>query len=174
MATETAPTIRPATPDDAAGIAAVHVVSWQWAYRGKLPPEYLDSLDATRRVSMWERMITTDDSMTVLVAEQSGEIIGFCSVGPAKGDAGPETGELHAIYLLERVKGTGVGSALITGGIAVLRRTGYRDAVLWVLESNELAIEFYERAGWVHDGARLTYELRDNVKAPAVRYRLTL
>jgi len=166
--------IRPASPDDAAGIAAVHVASWQWAYRGKLPADYLDSLDATRRVSMWDRMITTDTSMTVLVAEQASEIVGFCNVGPAKGDAGPETGELHAIYLFERVSGTGVGSALMAEGIDVLRRAGYLDAVLWVLESNDLAIAFYERAGWDHDGGRLTYELRDGVQAPAVRYRLTL
>lgn len=174
MPTEAALTIRPATPDDAAGVAAVHVASWQWAYRGKLPRDYLDSLDATRRVSMWERMISTDDSMTVLVAEQAGHIVGFCNVGPAKGDSGPETGELHAIYLLEHMKGTGVGSALMVKGMDVLRQAGYRDAVLWVLDSNELAIDFYKRAGWVDDGARLTYELRDNVKAPAVRFRFTL
>src|SRR6201986_2388512 len=36
--------LRPAEPDDAAAVARVHVCSWQIAYRGLLPEEYLDAL----------------------------------------------------------------------------------------------------------------------------------
>ena len=39
--------IRSAQPSDAAGIARVHVRSWQQAYAGLMPAEYLDALEKT-------------------------------------------------------------------------------------------------------------------------------
>jgi hypothetical protein len=51
--TEGAATIRPATAEDAAGIAAVHVRSWQVAYRGQLPDALLDSLSVDQRTRWW-------------------------------------------------------------------------------------------------------------------------
>ncbi len=174
MSQHTSISIRRATVADAAGIAAVHVASWQWAYRDRLPQAYLDSLDAQRRVPWWERSLAVDPPATVFVAIAEEEVVGFCSVGPAKGDEDPAAGELHAIYLLEHFKGTGIGSALMDVGLDALRDAGYREAVLWVLDSNDRAISFYERKGWVDDGGRHTYELRDGVEAPAARYRRPL
>jgi hypothetical protein len=37
--------VRDADPEDAEQIAIIHVHSWQAAYRGLLPQEYLDRLD---------------------------------------------------------------------------------------------------------------------------------
>jgi hypothetical protein len=42
-------TVRPARPDDALPVAGVHVRSWQAAYRGLLPDDYLDGLRAEER-----------------------------------------------------------------------------------------------------------------------------
>ena len=42
-------TIRPAAEGDAAGIARVHVRSWQEAYAGIVPEAYLASLDVDQR-----------------------------------------------------------------------------------------------------------------------------
>ena len=36
---------------------------------------------------------------------------------------------------------------------ACLRAGGFRKATLWVLATNQPARCFYERLGWVHDGA---------------------
>ena len=36
--------VRPARPDDAPGVASVHVRSWQVGYRGLLAQDYLDGL----------------------------------------------------------------------------------------------------------------------------------
>jgi hypothetical protein len=46
-------TVRRAELRDAAGIAAVHVASWQEAYRGLLPQEYLESLSVRDRIETW-------------------------------------------------------------------------------------------------------------------------
>ena len=44
-------TVRRATPEDAAGVAGVHVRSWQVAYRGLLPDDYLDGLRPEDRMA---------------------------------------------------------------------------------------------------------------------------
>jgi hypothetical protein len=41
--------LRAATPRDALGVARVHVRSWQLAYRGLLPDDYLDQLTPANR-----------------------------------------------------------------------------------------------------------------------------
>ena len=41
--------VRAATPDDARGIAEVHVAGWRWAYRGQMPDALLDSLSVEDR-----------------------------------------------------------------------------------------------------------------------------
>jgi len=166
--------IRRAAAADAAGIGAVHVASWQWAYRGQLPDHFLDTIDVHRRNEWWRRRLTNDPPIVVFVAERDGGIVGFCHVGPS--DDTPESllGELHAIYLLETVARQGIGSALMTAGLEALRDMAFDDAILWVLASNEGTRRFYEQAGWLDDGGRQTYTLRDDVEAAAVRYRIDL
>jgi hypothetical protein len=44
------PPLRRARSHDALGIARVHVQSWQTAYRGVLPQDYLDRLTPARRL----------------------------------------------------------------------------------------------------------------------------
>ena len=50
-------TIRVATEGDAAGIARVHVRSWQEAYAGIVPDAYLSSLDADARTAQWRKYL---------------------------------------------------------------------------------------------------------------------
>ena len=45
--------IRPAKSDDALEVARVHVRSWQAAYRGLLPDDYLDDLRAEERAQRY-------------------------------------------------------------------------------------------------------------------------
>jgi len=47
---------------------------------------------------------------------------------------------------------------------------GYGAALLWVLEDNPRARNFYEKAGWAADGVRKAEE-RFGVRAAEVRYR---
>ena len=64
----------------------------------------------------------------------------------------PGAGHLFALYLLAARWGSGLGHRLHGAGLDVLRSTGFRHAVLWVLESNARAVAFYEREGWRFDG----------------------
>jgi hypothetical protein len=45
--------VREAKPQDAADVAGVHVRSWQVAYRGLFPDDYLDGLRAEDRMARY-------------------------------------------------------------------------------------------------------------------------
>jgi hypothetical protein len=50
-------TIVPASVADADEIGAMHVRSWQGAYRGLMPQEYLDQLDPASRADRWRQIL---------------------------------------------------------------------------------------------------------------------
>lgn len=170
--------VRPATLADAEGIGLVHVRSWQSAYRGKMPQEYLNGLDPARRAQVWRRIMeeTEPSRGGLLVAvTEGGGITGFASFGPSRdSDTDPRgTGEVFAIYADPDAWGTGAGRALMTGTVAELARIGYTDAILWVLDTNDRARRFYTLAGWEEDGANKTDGNR-GFNITEVRYRRTL
>ena len=154
--------IRYAIAADVEEIAGIHVRAWQWAYRGQLDDAYLDGLSGSlpQRLRYWGRRIANGqpDERT-WVADIDGHLVGFASTARSR-DAGAdvETAEVEAIYLEPEHVGTGVGNALFTHAIEDLRERGYARATLWVLETNARAIQFYQRAGWLPDGARKTDE----------------
>ena len=136
--------VRPGTPEDAEGVARVHVETWQAAYAHTLPRQQLAALSVEEAVDRSRRWPPT------FVAERDGEIVGFVSVGAGR-DPGSD-GELFAIYVHPQAWGTGTGRALIEAGEDELRRLGHRGAILWVLGDNPRARRFYELAGWSLDG----------------------
>jgi ribosomal protein S18 acetylase RimI-like enzyme len=173
MGTNTARRIRRATAADARGVAEVHVASWRHAYRGLLPDGFLDRLSVERREASW-REAFRDRGAGVFVAEEEGRVIGFASFGPSRdADAGPEVGEIPAIYVDPSVVGAGVGRALLDAAIEALREAGYRRATLWVLEANAHARRFYERAGWRWDGTVSRHDF-DCANEPVLRYAVEL
>jgi ribosomal protein S18 acetylase RimI-like enzyme len=165
-----APLIRDATKDDAAAVARVHVESWRAAYREHMPPELLAGLSVERRTEGWRELLGNPGSPT-LVAELDGEIVGFAGFGPSRDTEGEA--ELYAIYLDPARFGTGVGRALMDAALERLRALGYEDAILWVLDGNERAERFYERAGWRREEVLKTEEF-GGTPVREVRYRRRL
>jgi GNAT superfamily N-acetyltransferase len=168
-------TIREAVADDAAGIADVHVRSWQTAYRGLIDQGFLDRLSRTEHLSMWRhRFEAADPDLHVLVAEAGGEIVGFSSFGPSRDvDAGVNTAEVYAIYLAPERFGAGVGRQLLGRTVKALGGLGFLDCTLWVLEVNHRARRFYDAAGWRWDRTRSVHA-DAALTEPILRYRRAL
>jgi GNAT superfamily N-acetyltransferase len=165
---------RLAQVSDARAIAVVHVRSWQAAYRGLLPQDYLDQLDPDLRIVRWEEQLRQAQwpRQVVVVAEDAGEVVGFARVCPARdADLDPAiTGEVTSIYLLREAWGQGLGRQLMTAALAALTAAGFREAVLWVLDTNARARSFYQAGGWSPDGSVKQDELA-GFPLREVRYR---
>lgn len=147
----TACTVREATAQDVTAVAQVHVDTWRETYAGLLPPALLDGLTVTRRAAMWTQVLAKA-SAWLFVAEDVSGVVGFCAVGPHRGDATLFAGEMGALYLLRRVQGQGVGCALWRAGGQRLAQQGLMPWGVWVLESNAAACRFYQRRGGVPAG----------------------
>lgn len=147
--------LRRATPGDAAAVAAVHVRSWQAAYRGLLPDDVLDGLDPAAFAARYTFGRGGPDDPVTVVAEMEGSVAGFATTGPDR-EGETDRGELWALYADPAWWGHGVGRRLVGDARRRLRRSGRRRAVLWVLDGNARAERFYRADGWRPDGRRRT------------------
>jgi ribosomal protein S18 acetylase RimI-like enzyme len=166
---------RSAAVADAGGIAAVHVRTWQVAYRGQVPGDYLDALSVPDRAERWRQLLgALEPPEAVLVAEDEGAVVGFASTLASRDeDAAHLTGELAALYVSPSCWDRGVGQELLGRAVAHLARAGFTTATLWVLETNARARRFYAAAGWSPDGRGQLTRI-GNADLAELRYRIVL
>ena len=152
---------RRAQPSDAERLADLHVTTWQQAYAGLMPADYLRSLSASQRLPMWQQLLGgSDERVAVFVADYEEKPIGFASGGRSTEQGTPtETGEVWALYLLRQFWGQGIGRQLHDTLLGQLVQLGFVEAVLWVLEANERTRRWYVKRGWQLDGRQKAAEL---------------
>jgi GNAT superfamily N-acetyltransferase len=169
--------VRSATARDATPLADLHVRSWQAAYHGMMPQDYLDGLDPADRLPSWRRLLGEPDPARrdVLVAAGETGICGFSSFGPTRdeGEDPDRVAEVRAIYLAPGALGQGYGRMLMDASLEHLARLGYQQVTLWVLDVNTRARRFYGLAGFQPDGA-LKVDDREGLPLREVRYRRPL
>ena len=165
-------TVRPAQPADAAAVAAVHVGSWQAAYRGLVPDAYLDALQPRDRQGRYRFGVEDADAPATLVAVEDDAVLGFATTGPARGGEGDSCGELLALYLDPVAWDRGIGRLLMAEARAALSRR-FAVAVLWVLKGNSRAERFYRADGWAPDGRGRT-EVVWGIAIDEIAYRRPL
>ncbi|MBN6038611.1 GNAT family N-acetyltransferase [Amycolatopsis sp. 195334CR] len=159
--------IRPAAAGDELGVATVHVRSWQAAYRGLLPDDFLDGLRPEDRAAQYN---FTSGRTRPIVAVDEDSVRGFAAFGPSR-DSDNE-GELYAIYVHPDHWGGGHGRALITEARRLLAQH-YRSAILWVLIGNDQAHRFYLADGWTEEKTTRTEQMF-GATVNETRFRRTL
>lgn len=155
------PTVRRATVDDAAAIAHVHVVAWREAYAGRMPADFLASLDEEQRARGWASILAAGDT-DAFVAELDGAVIGWATAGIGRDDDAPRPRELEGIYVLAAAHGSGTGQLLLDAAI------GDAPAYLWMMDGNARAEAFYRRNGFTRDGGTSAHHLA-GATIPTVR-----
>ncbi len=140
--------IREAQPEDAPGIARVHVDSWRATYAGLIAQEYLAALSYVEREAMWARILATPASPSRLHVAEAPDtgIVGFVCAGPERTGDAVYRGEMYALYLLPGHQRQGAGRRLFTAAAEGLRQRGLASLLVWVLADNH-ARRFYEALG---------------------------
>jgi L-amino acid N-acyltransferase YncA len=143
--------IAPATLEDARQVAEIHVRTWQSAYQGILPAQYLASLSVEQREAMWRESIGKGVP-ELFVAKVEGAMVGWVAFGPCR-DAGspPDCAEVWAIYVAPASWSSGVGRRLWRRSQARMLEQGFKTVSAWAFTQNERAIKFYRAAGFAPD-----------------------
>lgn len=168
-------TVRLAGAADADEIGRIQVETWRAAYAGLMPDEAIEGFDVASRQRMWQEGLgrTPRPGSATFVVEDSGEVVGFASVGASRDEEAQLEAELYAIYLHPSRWDRGIGRALLQRAEESMRSSGFREAVLWVLEGNERGERFYRAAGWEHDGGSKLDEFQ-GATVTELRYRKRL
>ena len=165
MSTTVTARLRQAKPADRSRLVAINERTWKDAYRGILDEGFLADIEVSSE--RWSQRI---ESGTVIVACEGRRIVGYATRGAAEDDG---WGEVKAIYVDPAHQRRGHGSSLLDATASALVEAGFRRALLWVIDSNWPAREFYEKRGW-----RLAKPFRieeiGGVQVTLVRYDLDL
>ena len=134
--------VRPATPEDALPVFALHVASIR-----ALGPEGYDA----DQVRAWARKDhgpeaypIGDDDHHFVVAEREGEVAGFGDLVPDSEEVDAEA-DVRAVYVYPRHAGRGVGAAILAELEGYARGAGVESVEI---TASLNAAGFYERAGY--------------------------
>jgi ribosomal protein S18 acetylase RimI-like enzyme len=135
---------RSGSSGDVPAIAALLVRSWRSAYRGFLPPEFLEALSVDKQARRHGDAIAK--GARYAVALNGSSLAGFASWGPRRFETIPADGELYTIYVDPAAIGHGIGSELLRLALDDLSRIGKSVGVL-VMKRNPFR-GFYDKRGF--------------------------
>jgi GNAT superfamily N-acetyltransferase len=161
--------IRRARIQDSAGIARAQVDSYQTAYAGILPQEYLAHFTYAEQEQDWRDLLSSQPQDIVYVAEDAGEIIGYVLGRAGPSEIAPYDSELVALHIRRSHQHKGSGRRLVAAIAEQLRQRGCSSLMLWVLAANP-ARSFYERWGGQLIGERRINLGENDVAAIEVAY----
>ena len=162
--------VRAATAADANAIAQIHVDAWRAAYRGTMPDDYLDSLQVAERERMWSGVLARPAPAKLVVNEP---LTAFCYYGPSR-DGEEGVAEIYALYVRPDAWRQGAGRLLCEHAHADMRQREFPAVALWVLITNTLARNFYDRIGYAPDGAERQNTRLTRFALHEMRYRKVL
>lgn len=142
--------IRPAGIEDAPGISRVHDVAWQQAYAGIIPHKALRTMINRRDENWWTRAVRRGTS--VLVLDMGDQIAGYATFGLNRARALPQDGEVYELYIQPEYQGIGLGNRLFRSARRALEDHGCEGLVVWALEDNDIACNFYRSQGGLDIG----------------------
>ncbi len=141
------------TKEELDGKAFVHYTAWKETYTGLMPQEILDkrSLEGCRQTAH-------KFPENTLVAIKDGEVVGFACYLPEARDFASirPASEIMALYVLEKYQKQGIGTALLEKALDSLPA---KPVLLFVLENNQKAIDFYRHKGFLFTGKKLQQDV---------------
>lgn len=141
--------LREGKVEDAEQKGFVHFTSWKETYTGLMPNEYLDNLKLENCINIARKY-----PQNTLVAIVNDQVVGFSGYleDSTKNASIKPSSEIMAIYLLNRYQKKGIGYALMQES---LKRVTKNNVILFVLEQNLNAINFYKKIGFEFTGHKI-------------------
>jgi ribosomal protein S18 acetylase RimI-like enzyme len=139
-------TVREAFPEDAQTMAAILAESWKAAYVSMVPQDYLDSLTGSK----WGRL-TGDMStgkLNAFLLLEDGVPAGAVGYAKSRDESLADWGEIQFLYVKPGFCRRGYGEKLFRAAVEALKRLGFENCFLWVLEQNKNARNFYAAMGF--------------------------
>jgi phosphinothricin acetyltransferase len=84
-----------------------------------------------------------------LVAEEDGAVVGYAYAAPHRDRASYRWAADVTVYIGEGWRGRGVGSALYTALLSLLKRQGVQTAIAGITLPNDASVALHERSGFV-------------------------
>lgn len=146
--------IREARVSDAARIAEIDVTSSRFAYKNIIPDDCLyKDLSVEARIPVYERWINEKRfDLYVYEDPDTGLITGMMGIGMCEDEDKRDAFELHFLYIDPDHVRQGTGSQMLQFFEDKGKEKGLSEFVIWVLEENGMAINFYEKQGYCPDG----------------------
>jgi ribosomal protein S18 acetylase RimI-like enzyme len=133
--------VRHSIPSDFQNNAAIHVESWKDSYADDLPAEFLIGQIDLDLLQHWSEIEKKSEDI-VLVAEED-SLVGFVAIWCRP------IPFIDSLHVKPSHRSKRVGSALMQAAAKELIYKEHKSAYLWVFESNDKAIKFYEGLGCV-------------------------
>jgi len=133
--------------DDRLEVSIIMKKSWQYAYKGIIPQAYLDGIKDDHSVRNFDNA-----GWYTLVCEEDGKLVGCCTFSKSRFARYPDAGEVISIYFLPEYIGKGYGRQMLGAAVSELKKQGYHQVILWVLEENARGRRAYEKFCFVPAG----------------------
>ncbi|HLP50347.1 MAG TPA: GNAT family N-acetyltransferase [Chitinophagales bacterium] len=134
--------IRPATLDDAAGIATVQYHGWQQTYRGIISDAFLAAMTIEGGTELWKHNLKHPKGSIHVMVNDEDKVIAFSGAGRNRTVEFNCDSELYALYLLKEYHGQGLGKKLFMFEMQGLIAAGYKSCFVHVLADNP-NVKFY-------------------------------
>jgi GNAT superfamily N-acetyltransferase len=137
--------VRRARAGDCEALAKIHEEAWRSTYQGLIPHLYLERMIARRGPNWWHRQLERGGHLKLVMFD--GVPQGYVSFGEARGPWPWPAGEVFELYLSPSFQGVGLGKRLFKAARQSLRAENLHRLVIWALEENRMACEFYAHLG---------------------------
>lgn len=139
--------IRKARREDLVEVAKIKINSWKDTYKEFVSNDYLNDMDYKKTAEKWNNNFNNEN---FIVATEEEKIVGFCRYGNRIDELNrfeEYDGEIYAIYIKKGYKRKGIGKEFVKHAINDLKKQNKKKVIIWCLEQNNEAREFYTKIG---------------------------
>lgn len=149
--------IRKPKRNDLSRTAEIHICGWRYAYSGMIPNEELyNNRNVENAIKSHQNIL--DSEPEIFDIYDDGIIKGIILHNSCRDENSEDAYELFAIYVEPSFTRQGVGSKLLEFVENRCLDQNKKRVVLWVLEENKKAIQFYNKNGYFFDGTTKTID----------------